>query len=376
MVNRMDKEKQIIDLPGTRCDTLWAIVESGRNDDGIEWEKRQRTAPKTFESCIFDKNGICLDTKLTAMQEQINEAASAIHEINTSPSNPNLLINPNFKINQRGKTTYSIHDLERSLFYTMDRWALEYNYLDGKENLDISIMPAPLSGTAFFVNKAASFVNFYQAIKMDEIDLRGKTVTFSFYIGECSGHKGFFIQTYYNNIYNVIAEGTITEGNKIYTCTVTIPPNNIDFIKFGFNCNGLGLQGALNINWAKLELGSYTTPFIPPDPTIELLKCQRYYIQTKSSQLIGIIPPTEETVTLLYNFPIIMRATPTINIPDNTILSFYYPMDGTFSVNDLNAIFISDSAVALRTYAKSPLLGQTGKTCYIESAIGFDAEIY
>ena len=150
MVNKMDKKKQIIDLPGTRCDTLWAIVESGRNDDGIEWEKRQRTAPKTFESCIFDKNGICLDTKLTAMQEQINEAASAIHEINTSPSNPNLLINPNFKINQRGKTTYSIHDLERSLFYTMDRWALEYNYLDGKENLDISIMPAPLSGTAFF----------------------------------------------------------------------------------------------------------------------------------------------------------------------------------------------------------------------------------
>ena len=51
-------------------------------------------------------------------------------------------------------------------------------------------------------------------------------------------------------------------------------------------------------------------------------------------------------------------------------------MDGTFSVNDLNAIFISDSAVALRTYTESPLLGQTGKTCYIESAIGFDAEIY
>ena len=197
MVNKMDKKKQIIDLPGTRCDTLWAIVESGRNDDGIEWEKRQRTAPKTFESCIFDKNGICLDTKLTAMQEQINEAASAIHEINTSPSNPNLLINPNFKINQRGKETYSIHDLERSLFYTMDRWALEYNYLDGKENLDISIITAPLSGTTFLVNKAASFVNFYQAIKMDEMDLRGKTVTFSFSIGECSGHKGFFIQTYF-----------------------------------------------------------------------------------------------------------------------------------------------------------------------------------
>ena len=105
MVNRMDKEKQIIDLPGTRCDTLWAIVESGRNDDGIEWEKRQRTAPKTFESCIFDKNGISLNAKLTAIQEQINGTMSDIPEIKTSPSNPNLLINPNFKINQRGKET-------------------------------------------------------------------------------------------------------------------------------------------------------------------------------------------------------------------------------------------------------------------------------
>lgn len=376
MVNKMNKEKQIIDLAGTRCDTLWAIVESGRNDDGIEWEKRQRTAPKTFEKCIFDNNGIRLDTKLTAIQEQINGTTSTIREIKTPSSNPNLLINPNFKINQRGQETYSIHDLERSLFYTTDRWALEYNYLDRKENLDISITTNSPSGLTFSVNKAASFVNFYQAIKMEEIDLRGKTVTFSFHIGECSGNKGFFIQTYYNNTYHVIAEGTITEGNKIYTCTATIPSSNIDFVKFGFNCNGLGLQGTLNINWAKLELGDSITPFIPPDPTLELLKCQRYYIQTKSSQLTGIIPPTEKNVTLLYNFPVIMRTTPTVNIPENVILSIYYPMDGTFSVSDLNTIFISNSAVALRTYTESALLGQAGKICYIESAIGFDAEIY
>ena len=80
----MANEKQVIDLPGTRVDTLWITVESGTND-GTEYEKRQQTAPKTFERCVTDDDGKNLSEKLSEMQTQINGATSdvagAVNEI-------------------------------------------------------------------------------------------------------------------------------------------------------------------------------------------------------------------------------------------------------------------------------------------------------
>lgn len=37
------------------------------------------------------------------------------------------------------------------------------------------------------------------------------------------------------------------------------------------------------ISWAKLEIGSKVTPFCLPDPTLELLKCQRYFVRLKNN---------------------------------------------------------------------------------------------
>lgn len=81
----MANEKQVIDLPGTRVDTLWITVESGTNEDGTAYEKRQQTAPKTFERCVTDDDGKNLSEKLSEMQTQINGATSdvagAVNEI-------------------------------------------------------------------------------------------------------------------------------------------------------------------------------------------------------------------------------------------------------------------------------------------------------
>lgn len=65
-------------------DTLWTTVESGTNDEGVEYEKRQATAPRTFEACVTDRNGAPLDKKLDAMQNQLNSATTDIAEtVNT-----------------------------------------------------------------------------------------------------------------------------------------------------------------------------------------------------------------------------------------------------------------------------------------------------
>lgn len=73
-----ENEKQVIDLPGARVDTLWTTVESGTNEDGTAYEKRQQTAPKTFERCVTDDDGKNLSEKLSEMQERINGATSDV----------------------------------------------------------------------------------------------------------------------------------------------------------------------------------------------------------------------------------------------------------------------------------------------------------
>ena len=37
----------------------------------------------------------------------------------------------------------------------------------------------------------------------------------------------------------------------------------------------------VTIKRVKLEVGSCSTPFVPPNPAEELLKCQRYYEQSE-----------------------------------------------------------------------------------------------
>ncbi|MBS6585778.1 MAG: hypothetical protein KH345_06450 [Eubacterium sp.] len=50
----------------------------------------------------------------------------------------------------------------------------------------------------------------------------------------------------------------------------------ISAVSIGFN-KGTEAGNSLKLAWVKLELGSAATPFVPPDPATELLKCQRYF---------------------------------------------------------------------------------------------------
>lgn len=135
-------------------------------------------------------------------------------------SNPNLLINPDFKINQRnatfGQVSYSQgQPISASQTYTVDRWRI----MDGKITISGGI--ATLNGTLVQVLENSIGTNF--------------TATVS------------------------IASGTASASYDDSTRT---------FIIVGENAV---------LNWAKLEIGSAATAFIPPDPATELLKCMYYY---------------------------------------------------------------------------------------------------
>lgn len=169
-------------------------------------------------------------------------------------SNPNLLDNPDFKINQRGLSVYTA-----SAQYTVDRWL--HNTVDG-----------------FKVSPVAD------GIQLDTRNVTSTTV------------KGTLIQ--YIENYEALLGQTMTIsvnlGGKIYTQEVVIPTsagstkalsiaNKMDVFLYHNGSNRLAFNIRLNngvnvtIKRVKLELGSCPTLFVPPNPAEELLKCQRYY---------------------------------------------------------------------------------------------------
>ena len=170
-------------------------------------------------------------------------------------SNPNLLINPDFKINQRGMTDFSISyhqgmPISQSQVYTVDRWRI----MDGKAN--ISNGKFVLNGTIIQVLENSIGSDFTATVSVES--------------------------------------GTATASYDDSTKTFTI----------------VGTNAVLN--WAKLEYGSIATPFIPPDPTTELIKCQRFYYKSNRDTYFGT-GYCVSTGGACIMLPLFMRIDPTVS---------------------------------------------------------------
>lgn len=167
-------------------------------------------------------------------------------------SNPNLLINPDFRINQRGSSTYTT--TSESPIYTVDRWML---------------------------SRGKATVN------------SDKTVTITS-TGGTTNKEGYFQQNLENAIsgaYTVSMEvvsisGTVRIAIDGEWKTVTSGINVFQGVNSSNNFNSVGLQlavgASITLKYMKLEQGSVATLFIAPNPAEELEKCLRFsrYIPT------------------------------------------------------------------------------------------------
>ena len=158
-------------------------------------------------------------------------------------TNPNLLINPNFAINQRGQTSYTVAQ------YTVDRWAL-----DSESTLTVIPNGVQLTG---------SMRQYY------DYDDRtwGQQITFSFKtdngILSATGMLPASAPTDNQNIFAVPANAQGVSG------LVRFVAGRLAFI--------ITTTTPTTIYWAKVEIGSVATEFSPPSIAEELPKCQRYY---------------------------------------------------------------------------------------------------
>ena len=196
-------------------------------------------------------------TELLKIQSMNDNGTSKLVSNDTLPalmnsqmvSNPNLLINPDFKINQRGKSEY-ING------FSIDKWrigsALKLNILD---NGYIQLTKFQ-SGTHVF------------AQIIDVSDLRGKSLTYSIYVENHTGTSkisvGYngsaenIIKTYINNTGMFTGSFVVPEDANVIVFQPAVP-NSLETITV--------------LRWAKLEYGTVATPFVAPDPVLELIKC-------------------------------------------------------------------------------------------------------
>lgn len=159
-------------------------------------------------------------------------------------SNPNLLINPDFRINQRGATSYEQQG------YSVDRWKI----------WNVTVTPSTSGGITVKDDKYTDTGTFIQIL---ENATEGDS-TLSCYVTSVTGTVTMFAD---DNTQVVLKQGL----NVVHTSNST--KNFSIFLNRGTS---------ITLKWVKLEQGKVATSFIAPNPAEELEKCLRFsrYIPT------------------------------------------------------------------------------------------------
>lgn len=166
--------------------------------------------------------------------------------LGTKFSNPNLLINPDFKINQRAKSTYS----STGAGATVDRW-LGTN-TKAVVNSDGTVSVSSLSGIGYYTQHEES-ISY------------GKH-TYSIYVQAITGTVKAF---YKSKDAKDVELGTLKQGLNTFTSAD-------DGFKSFFISIASG--SSITLKYAKVEQGTAATSFITPNHVEELTKCQYYAI--------------------------------------------------------------------------------------------------
>ena len=214
------------------------------------------------------------------------------NSITSSVSNPNLIDNPDFKINQRGLSVYP----GGAGGYTVDRWLA---------NGSVTVTPTDTGISIEYGDTAeVGYRNIYT--KVEDINrFKGKYLTFSAMINggvvlKCTGLVPIDIE----DNYKIAAASLSDEINIRLQYHVELGEHVLCVI-----------EGATTVEWAKLELGTNATTFVAPDPATELMKCQRYFCTGRFTfNMQDAYYSKDFAVIPMVKFPIDMRVTPTVVI--------------------------------------------------------------
>ena len=244
-------------------------------------------------------------------------------------SNPNLLINPDFRINQRGETSYT------AAGYTVDGWYTNGGAVDVTEN------------GVELTNSGTSAVRFRQNSEITHAQLAGRDITLSAGVGGTTySASGKIPETKPANDIQIVSLTTADADVGIY---LNYSPTRDMFYAYAYVPAG---KSAV-LNWVKAEIGSVTTQFVTPDPATELAKCQRYLTVLPSGRYGRAVFVGTNAMQFECDLPVTMRIKPTV-------------VSGTFGTIALNqsstSQAVTDYTTEILSLKNNLLLLQLSKT--------------
>ena len=184
-----------------------------------------------------------------------------VNYLGTKFSNPNLLINPDFKVNQHGYETYNETD------YSFDRWKI-YNTTVKQLSNGISY-----KGGSTTTNSQGTLENYISQILETELD---EEFTISVKVSSIVGSFRLEAMKEGGDTLHgkdaLIGKKEITT-NGIHTLTLDGSNAPLSIIRFGTTSQ----NGACTIEWVKLEKGKHATTFVHPIYSEEYVKCMWYF---------------------------------------------------------------------------------------------------
>lgn len=252
-------------------------------------------------------------------------------------SNPNLLLNSNFKVDQRGRGTYTNNTTKPT--YTLDRW-MSIN-TEVVYNVD---------GTATITSLATTDTSaWFKQILEHAIN---DTCTLSCNITAVTGSAYL-----YNH----------ANGKKIVKGLNTV---TLSYLK------GASIelkQGAsITIEWIKLEKGSKATAYVAPNYANELQRCMMYYNVVNTSLNGYFTTQMYVGCETLLN----MRTKPTVK-GVGSIWVYYYGGNTKYKFSDLQSIILTKYSEITLLVAPLGVSQQNMTVVFDEdSYIELDAEVY
>ncbi|GAA0078797.1 hypothetical protein UT300005_31760 [Clostridium sp. CTA-5] len=213
----------------------------------------------------FNENSDKIDLELKKVDSSLKDMENNLSQI----SNPNLLINEKFTVAKRG-TDFTITN---NRLYTVDRWRAGADTGTIRvRRLDNKILRLEPAGNGNMV--------LNQMYPIEELDLRGKTVTLSVCMRASHPINMFVYYADRSNVWHSEIARWIPSNTKWSTYTITgTLPSDYKYINMEFNADTAVLSSGAwsEFAWVKLEVGSVATPFVPRSYGEELALCQRYY---------------------------------------------------------------------------------------------------
>lgn len=249
--------------------------------------------------------------------------------LGTKFSNPNLLINPDFKINQRGNSTYS----STGAGGTVDRWV--GTNVKTVVNSDGTVSVSSLSGTGYYTQH-------------EENISYGKH-TYSIYVQAITGTVKAF---YKSKDSKDVELGALKQGLNTFTS-----------LDDGFKTFFLSIAGgsSVTLKYVKAEQGTVATSFVAPNPADELIKCQRYYFKR---YYFYTFYSGSASFTYIFSDTIpSMRIKPTVNFAN------------TSNTGLTRAVVTLDTTAKDLTLLIQAVTSKVGN-CNVGGTIALDAEIY